>query len=49
MTSAILACLAFWLVLGTLWLLTTHPRSALYTAAFAAALWAEVQARVEGL
>lgn len=46
--TAALACLAFWLAIGTLVLLAQHSWSALYTGALAAALWAEVQARMEG-
>jgi hypothetical protein len=47
--TAALACLAFWLALTTLVFIAVHSWSAVYTAALAVALWAEVQHRVGGL
>jgi hypothetical protein len=47
--TAALACLAFWLVMLTLCFAAAHSWSAVYTGALAAVLWAEVQARMEGL
>lgn len=45
MTTVILACLAFWLALITLWFLAAHSWSAAYTGSLAIALFVEVQAR----
>jgi hypothetical protein len=45
MTRAILGCLAFWLVMGTLAFIATRSWSALYTGALAVALIVEVQAQ----
>lgn len=45
MTVAILASIAFWLVLATLVFLALHSWSAVYTGCLALALVVEVQAR----
>jgi hypothetical protein len=45
MTRAILGCIAFWLVLGTLAFLALQSWTALYTGALALALIVEVQAQ----
>jgi hypothetical protein len=47
--TAALACIAFWLVMATLWFIALRSPTGLYTAALAAVLWAEVQHRVGGL
>lgn len=47
--TAALACFAFWFALATLVLIAQHSWSVLYTGALAAVLWAEVQARMEGM
>lgn len=44
----ILACAAFWLLLGTMWLILMRSWSGAYTAMLAALCWAEAQARVWG-